>query len=99
MFPMELVSRVAEKQAVQFQQEGDNAYPTFPGGVSMGTDRHLIEPLKLLLKSPVVTNKGVHIMVEIINTIGPMCVFKFIRATRPEQIVRSVGLAENESYV
>lgn len=96
VFPMELVSRVAEKQAVQFisirrrqclsdvPRRGFNGY------------RHLIEPLKLLLKSPVVTHKGDHIVVEIINTIGPMCVFQLIRATRPEQIVRSIGLAENE---
>lgn len=99
MLPMELIfDNLPKNKLYNFEKDGDQAFVTFPSGVSNGY-RHFIESWKLILSSPVITHKGTHLMVEIVSRIGPMCVFKLIKATRPEKIVRNLGLNDTEAFV
>lgn len=53
----------------------------------------------MILTNPVISHRGVQLVVEITHRAGPMCVFKIYRGIDREKVVRTIGLTENEKYV
>lgn len=60
---------------------------------------HDYDAWSMLYRSPVIRHWGTTLVVEIVCRMGPMCVFKIMRATQPERIVRTIALTEAESYI
>jgi len=74
---------------------------TFHGGYANGYT-HKKASWKLLLESPVIAQQGCFgfsLVVEIIARLGPFAIFKLIRATNREMIVRPVALPDHMCYV
>lgn len=71
---------------------------TFKRGYSNGYS-HNYQNWRMILTNPVISHRGVQLVVEITHRAGPMCVFKIYRGIHREKVVKTIGLTENEEYV
>lgn len=56
---------------------------------------HNYQNWRMILTNPVISHRGVQLVVEITQRAGPMCVFKIYRGSTEKKVV----LTENEEYV
>lgn len=99
LLPMELIfPDYPPTNVYRYHEAGGISYLTFNSGQSNGY-AHPTKAWKTLLASPVIKANGVQLCVEITTRIGPMCVFKIIRAEYSEEIVRTFQVPESEMYV
>lgn len=101
MMPMELLwPDLPPHRYYKFRHDKGTgmASVTFTRGYSNGYS-HKYHSWRMIYANPVISHRGVQLIVEITHRAGPMCVFKIYRGVHRERVVRTIGLTEAEEFV